>query len=88
MYSAPKSISANSQQQDRRTSLLPANLHVCCLCSLQSGAQIRERFLSFFESKGHTRMPSSSLVPDDPTVLLTIAGGHVWAHAVVDQPWG
>ena len=39
-----------------------------------SGAEIRERFLSFFESKGHARLPSSSLVPDDPTVLLTIAG--------------
>ncbi len=42
-------------------------------CS-QSGAEIRERFLSFFEARGHTRLPSSSLVPEDPTVLLTIAG--------------
>lgn len=40
----------------------------------QSGAEVRERFLSFFEGKGHTRLPSSSLVPEDPTVLLTIAG--------------
>jgi len=39
-----------------------------------SGAEIRERFLSFFESRGHSRQPSSSLVPEDPTVLLTIAG--------------
>ena len=39
-----------------------------------SGAEIRERFLSFYESKGHARLPSSSLVPEDPTVLLTIAG--------------
>lgn len=39
------------------------------------GAEIRERFLSFFASKGHTIMPSSSLVPrNDPTVLLTTAG--------------
>lgn len=39
------------------------------------GAEIRERFLSFFASKGHTLMPSSSLVPrNDPTVLLTTAG--------------
>src|SRR5258708_6303802 len=40
-----------------------------------TGSEIRERFLSFFESKGHTVMPSSSLVPrNDPTVLLTTAG--------------
>ncbi|KAG2482127.1 hypothetical protein HYH03_018913 [Edaphochlamys debaryana] len=39
-----------------------------------SGAEIREAFLSFFEAQGHSRLPSSSLVPEDPTVLLTIAG--------------
>lgn len=35
---------------------------------------IRENFLKFFESKGHLRLASASLIPDDPTVLLTIAG--------------
>ncbi|MFT6803031.1 MAG: alanyl-tRNA synthetase [Nitriliruptoraceae bacterium] len=35
---------------------------------------IRETFLSFFEDKGHTRMASASLIPQDPTVLLNIAG--------------
>ena len=40
----------------------------------RSGAEIREAFLSFFEQRGHTRMASASLVPEDPTVLLTIAG--------------
>ncbi|HEY6778825.1 MAG TPA: alanine--tRNA ligase [Thermoleophilaceae bacterium] len=39
-------------------------------------AEIRERFLSFFEERGHRRMPSASLVPSvyDPSVLLTTAG--------------
>ncbi len=39
-------------------------------------AEIRELFLSFFEERGHLRMPSASLVPSsyDPSVLLTTAG--------------
>ncbi len=37
--------------------------------------EIRERYLSFFESKGHLRLPSFSLVPkDDPSILLINAG--------------
>lgn len=39
-----------------------------------SGKEIREKFLSFFAEKGHKILPSASLVPSDPTVLLTIAG--------------
>ncbi|XP_042508318.1 alanine--tRNA ligase, chloroplastic/mitochondrial isoform X1 [Macadamia integrifolia] len=39
-----------------------------------SGDSIRCRFLDFYASHGHKILPSSSLVPDDPTVLLTIAG--------------
>ncbi|OIV96282.1 hypothetical protein TanjilG_05122 [Lupinus angustifolius] len=39
-----------------------------------SGDSIRRRFLKFYESRGHKVLPSASLVPDDPTVLLTIAG--------------
>ena len=37
-------------------------------------AEIRDDFLSFFESKGCKRYPSSSLVPSDPSLLLANAG--------------
>ena len=37
--------------------------------------ELRQKFLKFFESKGHTIVRSSSLVPhDDPTLLFTNAG--------------
>lgn len=39
-----------------------------------SGDAIRQRFLDFYAARGHKVLPSASLVPDDPTVLLTIAG--------------
>jgi len=36
--------------------------------------EIRKKFLDFFYLKKHTIVPSSSLIPDDPSVLLTTAG--------------
>jgi alanyl-tRNA synthetase len=37
-------------------------------------AQIRQRFLDHFEQRGHTVVPSASLIADDPTLLLVNAG--------------
>ncbi len=38
---------------------------------------LREKFLGFFQSKGHAIIPSASLIPEnDPTVLFTTAGMH------------
>jgi alanyl-tRNA synthetase len=37
-------------------------------------AEIRRRWLSFFEERGHTVVPSASLIADDPTLLLVNAG--------------
>jgi alanyl-tRNA synthetase len=38
------------------------------------GREIRRRFLSFFEEREHHVVPSSSLIPNDPSLLLTTAG--------------
>ena len=39
--------------------------------------ELREMYLSFFESKGHKRIPGASVIPEnDPTVLFTTAGMH------------
>ena len=40
----------------------------------RTGEEIRAAFLRFYEDRGHQVIPSASLIPDDPTVLLTIAG--------------
>ncbi|MFM6977492.1 MAG: alanine--tRNA ligase [Micrococcales bacterium] len=37
-------------------------------------AEIRRRWLEFFESKGHTVVPSASLISEDPSLLFTVAG--------------
>ncbi|MDO8601166.1 MAG: alanine--tRNA ligase-related protein, partial [bacterium] len=42
-----------------------------------TSGELREKFLKFFEEKGHTIIPSASLIPEnDPTVLFTTAGMH------------
>jgi len=42
--------------------------------SMMIHQEIRKKFLDFFEKRGHKIVPSSSLVPDDPSVLFTTAG--------------
>src|ERR1700756_173691 len=37
-------------------------------------AEIARRFLRFFEERGHTVVPSASLIAEDPTLLLVNAG--------------
>jgi len=46
--------------------------------TMMTSDEIRERYLSFFEERGHKRIPSASLVPSahDPSALLTVAGMH------------
>lgn len=52
-----------------------------------SSDQIREKYLKFFESKGHIRIPSAPLIPEnDPTVLFTTAGMHPLVPFLLGQP--
>lgn len=49
--------------------------------------ELREAYLSFFESRGHVRIPSAPLVPhNDPSVLFTTAGMHPLVPYLNGQP--
>ncbi|MDR2565747.1 MAG: alanine--tRNA ligase [Bifidobacteriaceae bacterium] len=37
-------------------------------------SEIRNRFLAYFENRGHTAVPSASLISEDPSLLFTVAG--------------
>ena len=39
-----------------------------------TGNEVRAKFIEFFESKNHKHFESASLIPDDQTLLLTVAG--------------
>ena len=52
-----------------------------------TGNDIRQRFLDFFEKRGHTIVPSASLVPEnDPSVLFNTAGMQPLVPYLMGQP--
>ena len=48
--------------------------------------KLRENFLRFFEKNGHKIVVSSSLIPDDPSVLLTTAGMQQFKQYFLGEP--
>ena len=49
--------------------------------------ELREKFQAFMESKGHHRIPSASVIPEnDPTVLFTTAGMHPLVPYLMGTP--
>src|SRR3990167_7267909 len=51
-----------------------------------TSAEIRKKYIQFFESKGHKHIPSAPLIPEhDPTVLFTTAGMHPLVPYLIGQ---
>jgi alanyl-tRNA synthetase len=49
--------------------------------------ELREQFLQFFEARGHKRIRSAPLLPEnDPTVLFTTAGMHPLVPFLLGEP--
>ncbi|MCH7541275.1 alanine--tRNA ligase, partial [Patescibacteria group bacterium] len=49
--------------------------------------ELKKKYLDFFKEKGHTIIPSASLVPEhDPTVLFTTAGMHPLVPFLMGEP--
>ena len=49
--------------------------------------ELRERYIRFFEERGHRRIPSAPLLPEnDPTVLFTTAGMHPLVPFLLGEP--
>jgi len=51
-----------------------------------SSNELRKKFLKFFEKKGHKIVPSSSLIPTDPSVLFTTAGMQQFKPYYLGEP--
>lgn len=49
--------------------------------------ELRQKYIDFFKGKGHTLIPSASLIPEnDPTVLFTTAGMHPLVPFLLGEP--
>ncbi len=52
-----------------------------------TAVELRTKYINFFVSKGHTIVPSASLIPEnDPTVLFTTAGMHPLVPFLLGEP--
>ncbi len=57
------------------------------LKSVMTAKELKDLFISFFKDKGHTEIPSASLIPEnDPTTLFISAGMHPLVPYLLGQP--